>query len=69
MAAKKSGILDWRKDFWDWSISSPFIWKVMSSIPGHDSTIHSVRGESKPERRSGKRIVAGTAFRLEFQVH
>jgi len=22
-----------------------------------------------PERRSGKRIVAGTAFRLEFQVH
>jgi len=27
------------------------------------------RGESKPERRSGKRIVAGTAFRLEFQVH
>jgi len=27
------------------------------------------RGESKPERRSGKRIVAGTAFRLEVQVH
>jgi len=27
------------------------------------------RGETKPERRSGKRIVAGTAFRLEFQVH
>ena len=30
------------------------------------------RGESKPERperRSGKRIVAGTALRLEFQVH
>jgi len=27
------------------------------------------RGESKPEHRSGKRIVAGTAFRLEFQVH
>jgi len=22
-----------------------------------------------PERRSGKRIVAGTAFRFEFQVH
>jgi len=22
-----------------------------------------------PERRSGKRIVAGTAFRLEFQEH
>ena len=22
-----------------------------------------------PERRSGKRIVAGTAFRLEFQIH
>ena len=27
-----------------------------------------VRGESKPERRSGKRIIAGTAFRLEFLV-
>jgi len=26
------------------------------------------RGESKPERRSGKRIIAGTAFRLEFIV-
>jgi len=26
------------------------------------------RGESKPERRSGKRITAGTAFRLEFLV-
>ena len=26
------------------------------------------RGESKPERRSGKRIIACTAFRLEFQV-
>ena len=26
------------------------------------------RGESKPERRSGKRIFAGTAFRLEFLV-
>jgi len=26
------------------------------------------RGESRPERRSGKRIIAGTAFRLEFQV-
>jgi len=25
-------------------------------------------GESKPERRSGKRIIAGTAFRLEFLV-
>jgi len=24
---------------------------------------------NSPERRSGKRIVAGTAFRLEFQVH
>jgi len=30
---------------------------------------HAPRGESKPERCSGKRIVAGTAFRLEFQVH
>jgi len=26
------------------------------------------RGESKPERRSGNRIIAGTAFRLEFLV-
>jgi len=26
------------------------------------------RGESKPERRSGKRIIAGTVFRLEFLV-
>jgi len=26
------------------------------------------RGESKPERRSGKRIIAGTAFRLEFII-
>ena len=26
------------------------------------------RGESKPERRSDKRIIAGTAFRLEFLV-
>jgi len=26
------------------------------------------RGESKPERRSGKRIIGGTAFRLEFLV-
>ena len=26
------------------------------------------RGESKPERRSGKIIIAGTAFRLEFLV-
>jgi len=26
------------------------------------------RGESKPERRSGKRIIAGTAFRSEFLV-
>ena len=26
------------------------------------------KGESKPERRSGKRIIAGTAFRLVFLV-
>jgi len=26
------------------------------------------RGESKPEGRSGKRIIAGTAFGLEFLV-
>jgi len=27
-----------------------------------------LRGESKPEHRSGKRIIAGTAFRSEFLV-
>jgi len=26
------------------------------------------RGESQPERRSGKRIIAGTAFRSELPV-
>jgi len=31
LAAKKSGILDWSKDFCDWSISSHSIWKVKSS--------------------------------------
>jgi len=41
VATKKSGILDWRRYFSDWFISKPFIWKVMSSIPGHESTIHS----------------------------
>jgi len=41
VAAKKFGILDWRRDFSDWFISTPFIWKVMSSIPGHESRIHS----------------------------
>jgi len=30
--------------------------------------IYQIRGESKPERRSGKRTIAGTAFRLEFSV-
>jgi len=29
---------------------------------------HTGRGESKPERRSGKRIIADKAFRLEFLV-
>jgi len=31
LAAKKSGILDWRRDFCDWSISIYSIWKVMPS--------------------------------------
>jgi len=31
MAKKKSGFLDWRRDFCDWSISSHSIWKVMPS--------------------------------------
>jgi len=30
LAAKRSGILDWRRDFCDWSASSRSIWKVMS---------------------------------------
>ena len=30
LAAKKSGILDWRRDFCDWSCSY-YIWKVMPS--------------------------------------
>jgi len=29
LAAKKSGLLDWRRDFCNWSISSHSIWKVM----------------------------------------
>jgi len=43
LAAKKSAILTDAEIsvFCDWSISSPFIWKVMSSMPGHESTIHS----------------------------
>jgi len=31
LAAKKFEILDWRRDFCDWSISSHSIWKVMPS--------------------------------------
>jgi len=31
LAAKKSWILDWRRDFCDWSISCHFIWRVMPS--------------------------------------
>ena len=41
LAAKKSGILDWRRGFCHWSTSSLSIGKVMSSIPVHESTIHS----------------------------
>ena len=29
LAAKKSSILDWRRDFCDWSINSHSIWRVM----------------------------------------
>jgi len=29
LAVMKSGILDWRRDFCDWSISSHSIWKVI----------------------------------------
>jgi len=31
LAAKKFSILNWRRDFCDWSISSHSIWKVMLS--------------------------------------
>jgi len=31
LAAKESGILDWRRNFYDWSTSSHSIWKVMLS--------------------------------------
>ena len=31
LAAKKSGILDWRRDFCDWSTISLSVWKVMPS--------------------------------------
>jgi len=40
--------------------------ELMPAFIRLDSNIFS--GESKPERRSGKRIIASTAFRLEFQV-
>jgi len=30
-AAKKSGILDWRRDFCEWSLSIYSIWKMMPS--------------------------------------
>ena len=31
LAEKKSGILDWRRDFYDWSINSSSTWKLMPS--------------------------------------
>jgi len=31
LTAKNSGILDWRRDFCDWFLSSYSIWKVMPS--------------------------------------
>jgi len=33
LAAKKSGILDWRRDFWDWFINSSSIWTAMPLPP------------------------------------
>ena len=60
-----------------WKICSGCIerWSVKLYMNNHDcrSIFVSVtnRGESKrngPERRSGKRIIAGTAFRSEFLV-
>jgi len=48
--------------------SSRNIAKRVGAIQSTVSRVVS-RGESTPERRSGKRIVACTAFRLEFLVH
>ena len=46
---------------------------IISRYPLHDMHEEKLSPEVKvsrngPERRSGKRIIAGTAFRLEFQV-
>jgi len=38
----------------------------MSPLIGLDAVVKVSR--NGPERRSGERIIAGTAFRLEFQV-
>jgi len=43
LAAKRSGILNSRRDFCDWSVSSHSIWKVMP-FRHFPSTIHSVTG-------------------------
>ena len=55
------------------NLSHEIVWKNRSLWILNRSAIKAVlwvviRGESKPKRRSGKRIIAGTAFRLEFLV-
>ena len=44
------------------------VWKLNLKASELSNVSGETRGESKPERRSGKRIIAGTAFRLEFLV-
>jgi len=49
-------------------IASESLQKIRSKfyeVAGH---VGRVRGESTPERRSGKRIIAGTAFRLDSRL-
>jgi len=50
--------------------TSSKIWApwLLSTCSTNAVCLSLVRGESKPERHSGKRIIAGTAFRLEFLV-
>jgi len=50
-------------------LTLPIGWLRFTLLVQFKRTIWSQsRRESKPERRSGKKIIAGTAFRLEFLV-
>jgi len=50
LAAKKSGILDWRRDFCDWSTTSLSVWKVMPSR--HLTEYNTLRDTVLHRRRS-----------------